>query len=252
MPDGSRDFAVIPAIDLRGGRCVRLTQGDYDRETVYAEDPVVVALAFARTGARRIHLVDLDGARDGTQANLAAVQAIAAALRPAFPGVVLDLGGGLRDAAAVERIFQAGVDIAILGTVAVEDPELAGALAARWPGRVAAGLDGRGGLLAVRGWREQTALRLQDVAVDLARRGLAELIVTDIERDGMLGAPNLDQLAAVAASVPVPVIASGGVTTVGQLADLRRAGLAGAIVGKALYSGVLDLAEALAAAGTEA
>lgn len=247
MPDAAARFLVIPAIDLRAGRCVRLTQGDYARETVYAEDPVAVALGFAAAGARRIHLVDLDGARDGTQANLAAVTAIAAAVRRDYPGVVLDLGGGLRDAAAIERVFAAGVDIAILGTLAVEQPAQAGELAARWPDRVAAGLDGRGGRLAVRGWLEQTEVRLTDAAADLAARGLAELIVTDIDRDGMLEAPNVDQLAAVAGSVPVPVIASGGVTTVEHLLALRDAGLAGAIVGKAIYSGALDLDRALAA-----
>jgi phosphoribosylformimino-5-aminoimidazole carboxamide ribotide isomerase len=237
---------LYPAIDLRGGRCVRLYQGDYAQETVYADDPVAQALAFEAAGARWIHVVDLDAARTGQSRNRDAVAAVAAAV-----GVPVQAGGGVRDDAAADALLDAGVRRVVVGTAALDDPEWVRRLAARHPGRAAVGLDARGRDVAVRGWVDASGHDLVDVACRFADAGVAALVVTEIGRDGTLAGPALDQLCAVLAATELDVIASGGV---GSLADLRALGdlevggrrLAGAIVGRALYEGTFRLDEALA------
>jgi phosphoribosylformimino-5-aminoimidazole carboxamide ribotide isomerase len=242
-------FELYPAVDLREGRAVRLVQGDFDRETVYGDDPVAVARAFAEAGARWVHVVDLDAARTGEPANRATVGAICAALVPV--GVSVQCGGGVRDEAAAGELVEAGVERVVVGTAAVEDPAFVTGLAERFPGRVAVGLDARGREVAVRGWAQGSGVDLVDLVDRLSDAGVAALIVTQIARDGTMAGPDLDGLAAVLAATDVPVIASGGVGELGHLRELaaldaggRR--LAGAIVGRALYEGRFDLGEALA------
>ncbi|MGZ4715905.1 MAG: 1-(5-phosphoribosyl)-5-[(5-phosphoribosylamino)methylideneamino]imidazole-4-carboxamide isomerase [Acidimicrobiales bacterium] len=236
---------LYPAIDLRGGRCVRLYQGDYGRETVYGDDPVAQALAFEAEGAAWIHVVDLDAARTGEPVNRPVVAAIAAAV-----SVPVQTGGGVRDEAAADALIEAGVTRVVLGTAALEQPDLVRRLAPRFP--VAVGLDARGREVAVRGWEQGSGRDLLEVAAEFADAGVAALVVTEIGRDGTLEGPDLEGLAAVLGATEVDVIASGGV---GSLDDLRALDqlevgsrrLAGAIVGRALYEGTFTLAEALGA-----
>jgi phosphoribosylformimino-5-aminoimidazole carboxamide ribotide isomerase len=242
---GSRSaFEVIPAIDLLEGRCVRLAQGDYERATVYSDDPAEVARAFAAAGCKRLHVVDLDGAREGTPRNGAAIEAVVKATTP----LPVQLGGGLRTLEAVTRVLDAGVERAILGTAALRDPELVREAAARHPGQIAVGLDARSGRVAVSGWLETSDARVADVARLFEDAGVAALIYTDIARDGMLTGPDIEGSAALADTLSIPVIASGGV---GSLDDVRRAaacrerGIAGVIVGRALYTGDVSLDRAL-------
>jgi phosphoribosylformimino-5-aminoimidazole carboxamide ribotide isomerase len=239
---------LYPAIDLRAGRCVRLYQGDYERETVYGDDPVAQALAFAEAGAPWIHVVDLDAARTGEPVNRSVVAAISAAVP-----VPVQAGGGVRDEAAAEALVDAGVARVVLGTAALEDPDLVRRLASRLP--VAVGLDARGRDLAVRGWGQGSGRDLLDVARSFAEVGVAALVVTEIGRDGTLEGPDLEGLAAVLEATAIDVIASGGVgsaTDLVALSGLEVGGrrLSGAIVGRALYEGAFTLPEALAAVGT--
>lgn len=238
-------FTLYPAIDVRAGRAVRLHQGDFDAETVYDDDPVAVARAFATAGAEWIHVVDLDAARTGEPANLAVVEAIAAAVP-----CRIQTGGGVRSAAAADALVLAGAARVVVGTAAVERPELVAELCSRHPGSVAVGLDARGRDVAVRGWTEGSGVDLLDLARRFEASGVAALIVTEIARDGTMEGPSLDQLRAVVEATEVPVIASGGVGSLGDLdalAGLAAAGrtLAGAIAGRALYEGRFTLAEAL-------
>ena len=233
---------LYPAIDLKGGACVRLLRGDMERATTYAEDPAAQARAFEAAGCEWLHVVDLDGAFAGRPENAEAVRAILAAV-----GVPVQLGGGIRNRAGVEGWLEAGVARVILGTVAVEDPGLVREAARAHPGRVAVGLDARGGRVATRGWAEATELE----ALDLARRfedaGIAAIVHTDIERDGAMGGPNVAATEAIARAVSVPVIASGGVSSLADLARLKGTGaIAGVIAGRALYDGAVSLGEALA------
>jgi phosphoribosylformimino-5-aminoimidazole carboxamide ribotide isomerase len=240
---------LFPAVDLRGGRCVRLYQGDYGQETVYDDDPVAVAQGFAAAGAPWIHVVDLDAARTGIAANRAVVAAVAAAV-----DVPVQAGGGVRDEAAADALLDTGVRRVVVGTAALHDPAWVARLAGRHPGRVAVGLDARGRAVAVRGWVEESGEDVVAMAERFAGAGVAALVVTEIGRDGTLAGPDLGQLSAVLSATEIDVVASGGV---GSLADLRAlAGLdvggrrlAGAIVGRALYEGVFDVPEAVAAAG---
>lgn len=233
---------IIPAIDLLGGRCVRLSQGDYDRVSVYGDDPGAVADGFVRTGAPRVHCVDLDGARAGTPHNRDAVRAIVAAAKD----VPVQLGGGMRSLAAIEDALALGVERAILGTAALREPELVREAARRWPGRVAVGIDARGGRVAVQGWLETSDTTAVELAQLFQDAGVAALIYTEIANDGMGSGPDLDGAAALARAVAIPVIASGGV---GSDEHVRRAAaapdVAGLIIGKALYTGAVDLARAL-------
>ena len=233
---------IIPAIDIRNGKCVRLYQGDYARETVYAEDPVEVGLAWERAGARWLHLVDLDGAAGQSGRNLPTVRAIAAAV-----GLPVQLGGGLRSWESLESAFAAGVERVVLGTAALEDRALLERATATYGERLAVGIDARGGLVATRGWRETSNVRALDLAREMVSLGVRRLIYTDIARDGTLAGPNFDSLAELVAAVPVPVVASGGVANLEHLLRLAALGAEAAIVGRALYTGQLDLAEALRA-----
>jgi phosphoribosylformimino-5-aminoimidazole carboxamide ribotide isomerase len=234
---------LYPAIDLRGGRCVRLVEGDFDRETVYGDDPVAVARGFAGEGARWIHVVDLDAARTGVPANTRAVEAVAGL---GAPGVSVQASGGVRSLEAAERLFACGVARVVIGTAAVEAPGLLAEAAARWPGRVAAGLDHRGGEVMVRGWTAGSGRRLSEVLPALADAGAAAVVVTDISRDGTMSGPDVEGLAALAAAAGVPLIASGGVSSLEDLSALASVpGLAGVIVGRALYEGRFGVADAL-------
>lgn len=240
---------IIPAIDLKNGKCVRLLQGDLAAETVYAEDPVDAARRWEAAGATLLHVVDLQGAVHGEPAHAAVIARILAAVR-----IPVQVGGGLRDRPTVERALEAGAARVVIGTEAIRNPALVDELCRAAPGRIAVGIDARDGKVAIQGWTETTTID----AVQLARRfeqsGVAAVIFTDIRRDGMQTGPNIEQTRALAAAVRIPVIASGGV---GGLEDIRRLlpleplGVEGVIVGRALYSGALrfDEAAALAAGG---
>lgn len=238
------EFELIPAIDLLGGRCVRLTQGRYEDATVYDDDPGAVAGRFAAHGLRRLHVVDLDGAKAGRSVNGAAVRAIVAAAA----GVPVQLGGGVRSLASIEEVLGWGVQRVVLGTVALREPPLVRDAARRFSGQVAVGIDARDGRVAVEGWTETSELSAVDLAHRFEDAGVAAIVYTDIARDGMLSGPNLESTAELASRVRIPVIASGGV---GSEDDLRRAaalaqrGVAGVIVGRALYTGAVDLGRAL-------
>ena len=240
-------MTVYPAIDLRGGRCVRLLRGAFDRETVYGDDPVAVARGFAAAGARWLHVVDLDGARAGRPVQTDLVAAICAAV-----DIPVQVGGGLRDAAAIEAVFAAGARRAVVGTVAVQDPDLARALCHAHPGRVVLGLDARDGRLRVAGWTEDSALTPTALAARAAELGAVAIIYTDVGRDGTEEGPDIEGTRMVARAAGVPVIASGGVGSlehVRAVARLAADGVAGVIVGRAIYTGRVGLAAALAAAG---
>ena len=230
-------FELYPAIDLRGGRVVRLHQGDFDRETVYDDDPVAVARSFETAGARWIHVVDLDAARR-TGSNREVVVAVAQAV-----SIPVQTGGGVRDA----TLLDAGVARIVVGSAAIDDPDLVRRLAAAHPQRVAVGLDHWGGEVRVRGWEQGSGRRLLDVAADLALPGVAAFVVTDISRDATLVGPDLEGLGELQASTAVPVIASGGVGSLDDLAALRALGVAGVIVGKAIYEGRFGVDEAVLA-----
>jgi phosphoribosylformimino-5-aminoimidazole carboxamide ribotide isomerase len=233
-----------PAIDLRGGKCVRLLQGDYARETVFGDDPVEMARRFVAGGARRLHIVDLDGAREGTP-----VQADLVSRMVAAAGVPCQLGGGIRSLETARSYVAAGVQRLVVGSVAIENPTLLEQLAESYPGRIVLGLDARDGNVAVRGWLETSAVRAIDVAQRHQHLPLAGIVYTDIARDGMLSGPNLPALADMVKGVGVPVVASGGVSTAEDLRRVAAVGAEGCIVGRALYEGGLTLADALAAAG---
>jgi phosphoribosylformimino-5-aminoimidazole carboxamide ribotide isomerase len=234
---------LIPSIDLRGGSVVRLEQGDYARETTYDADAVEVARGFSLAGARRIHVVDLDGARDGRAGNDAVVRRILAAC----PELAVQVGGGMRTRERVEEVLGAGAARVVIGTAALEQPALLQELATRFPERIILGLDARDGRVAVRGWRETSAETVEQVLDRFAKLPLAAVLHTDIGRDGLLGGPNIEATAALARRSPFPVLASGGVGTLDDLERLARTGvIAGAIVGKAIYSGAIRVDEAIA------
>ncbi|MTJ08669.1 1-(5-phosphoribosyl)-5-[(5-phosphoribosylamino)methylideneamino]imidazole-4-carboxamide isomerase [Anabaena sp. UHCC 0204] len=238
---------VIPAIDLLEGRCVRLYKGDYERSQVFSENPVEVAKMWADQGATRLHLVDLDGAKAGKIVNLAAIEAIRNNL-----SIPIEVGGGLRDRSSVVQLFNLGVNWAILGTVAVEQPQLVQELCQEFPQQIIIGIDARNGLVATRGWLETSAVLATQLAVQMQELGAAAIIYTDINRDGTLEGPNLDALRELAAAISIPVIASGGVSSVTDLLSLlalEPQGVTGVIVGKALYTGDIILKEGLQAIG---
>ncbi|RME72322.1 MAG: 1-(5-phosphoribosyl)-5-[(5-phosphoribosylamino)methylideneamino]imidazole-4-carboxamide isomerase [Verrucomicrobia bacterium] len=235
---------VFPAIDLRGGRCVRLLQGRADAETVYSDDPAAMARKFREAGAEWVHVVDLDGAFSGSPENARAVAAIAAT------GVKVQLGGGLRDEATVERVLDGGVSRVVIGTRAAEDPDFVRRLVDRHGDQVAVGIDARDGRVAVRGWVEVTETSALDLARKMTDIGVATLIYTDIATDGMLTGPNFPALRELLAAVPCRVIASGGVATMGHVETLAAMAtefpnLLGVITGKAVYEGRIDVAEAI-------
>jgi phosphoribosylformimino-5-aminoimidazole carboxamide ribotide isomerase len=233
-----------PAIDLRGGRCVRLQQGDYGRETVFGDDPAAMARHWVEQGAQRLHLVDLDGARDGRPANLESVRAILAAVT-----VPCQVGGGVRDETTVQALLDCGVARVVIGTRALRDPEWLAAASRRFPQRLVLGIDARDGRVAVEGWLETSDLAAVDLAQRFAGLPLAAVVYTDIARDGMLGGPNVAALERMAAVSPAPLIASGGVSSLADIERLAQVPVAGCIVGRALYEGTLSLPAALRVAG---
>jgi phosphoribosylformimino-5-aminoimidazole carboxamide ribotide isomerase len=247
MPAAKKKPLILyPAIDLKGGRCVRLSQGDFGKATVYNEDPADQAKTFVAQGFGWIHVVDLDGSVEGRAVNGAAVAAI---LKVA--PIPVQLGGGVRDMAAVERWLEAGVSRVILGTAAVRDPAFVKKAAARYPEQIAVGLDVRGGKVAVQGWLEDSGLSALEVAKRFEDAGVAALVVTDIGRDGMLQGVNPEVFGQVADAVSIPVIAAGGMTSLADIEALKaRKGtpIAGAVLGKSLYAGTIEPAGALAAA----
>jgi phosphoribosylformimino-5-aminoimidazole carboxamide ribotide isomerase len=236
---------ILPAIDLRGGQCVRLRQGDYEQETVFGDDPVAMARRWVSQGAAYLHLVDLDGAKEGQPVNGPSVRCIVE-----NAGVPCQLGGGLRTEEHVADALALGVDRVVLGTRALKEPAWLESLCRRHPGRIVLGIDAKQGRVATDGWREVT----ERTALDMARRcagwPLAALVYTDISRDGMLEGPNFDALAELARAVPLPVIASGGVTTLEDVRRLAELGLAGCIIGRALYEDRLSLSEVIQSAGS--
>ncbi len=238
---------VIPAIDLLDGRCVRLYQGDYAQAETFDESPVAVARQWAEAGAALLHVVDLDGAKAGNPVNLAAIEAIVRAVN-----VPVQVGGGLRDRASVARLLDLGVQRCILGTVAVEQPTLVQQLCEEFLGHIVVGIDARNGQVATRGWLETSTVMAVDLAQHMAALGVAAIIYTDIHRDGTLQGPNLEALRELASQVEVPIIASGGVSSITDLLNLlalEPAGVSGVIVGRALYTGDVSLSEALRAVG---
>jgi phosphoribosylformimino-5-aminoimidazole carboxamide ribotide isomerase len=235
---------LYPAIDLKDGQAVRLLRGDMAQATVFSNAPSETAARFVAAGCAWLHLVDLNGAFAGAPVNGAAVAAILAAC----PGVPAQLGGGIRDMATIEAWLTRGVARVILGTVAVENPALVREAARAFPGQVAVGIDARAGRVATKGWAETTEVRATDLARSFEDAGVAAIIYTDIDRDGAMGGPNIAETAALARVVTIPVIASGGVSRLSDLIALRDTGvIAGAISGRALYDGALDLSAALAA-----
>ncbi|BAY15404.1 1-(5-phosphoribosyl)-5-[(5-phosphoribosylamino) methylideneamino]imidazole-4-carboxamide isomerase [Anabaenopsis circularis NIES-21] len=238
---------VIPAIDLLEGRCVRLYQGDYEKSQVFSENPVDVAQQWVDQGATRLHLVDLDGAKAGKVVNLKAIEAIAQAI-----SVPIEVGGGLRDRSSVQQVFNLGVQWAILGTVAVEQPQLVQELCQKFPQQIIIGIDARNGKVATRGWLETSEVLATQLAVRMQELGAAAIIYTDIHRDGTLSGPNIEALRELTNAISIPVIASGGVSSVTDLLSLlalEAQGVTGAIVGRALYTGDILLPEALRAIG---
>ena len=240
---------VIPAIDIRGGRCVRLEQGDYNRETVFADDPASVAGRWQEEGAKRLHVVDLDGAREGWPRNEDAVRAILTSA-----AVPVQVGGGIRDIATIQLYLDAGADRVIMGTTAVKDQTTLMNAIVLFRERIVVGVDARGGVVATEGWLEASTMAATDLVKQLSEMGIARIVYTDIARDGLLAGPNFDAIVELLESIsglpsPVSVIVAGGLSSVDDLRRLSAMGVEGAIIGKAIYTGDIDLKAALAAAG---
>ncbi|MEM7595981.1 MAG: 1-(5-phosphoribosyl)-5-[(5-phosphoribosylamino)methylideneamino]imidazole-4-carboxamide isomerase [Cyanobacteria bacterium P01_A01_bin.83] len=238
---------VIPAIDLLDGKCVRLYQGDYNQASVFSENPVEIARQWAAEGATRVHVVDLDGAKAGKSVNLSVIEAIANAV-----AIPIQVGGGLRDRAGVATLLNTGVSQAILGTAAVEQPEVVTELCQEFPGQIIVGIDARNGKVATKGWLETSEVIATDLAQLMAQQGAATIIYTDIHRDGTLSGPNMPALRELAESIDIPVIASGGVSSLTDLLSLlslESVGVTGVIVGRAIYTGDVSLKEAVRAVG---
>jgi phosphoribosylformimino-5-aminoimidazole carboxamide ribotide isomerase len=236
---------IIPAIDIRCGRCVRLYQGDYNRETVFDEDPVTAALTWYSQGARWLHIVDLDGAVAGEPRNMEAVRQIARET-----GLSIELGGGIRQEDVAERLLRQGVSRMVLGTAAVEDRELVEKLCRRFGEAVAVSLDARDGKIAVHGWQEDTVFEVLRLSREMVDAGVRRLIYTDIKRDGTLTGPNFDMIEKLIAETNVPVIVAGGISRLDHLRRISELGAEGAVIGKALYTGDINLAEAIVSFGT--
>lgn len=234
---------LYPAIDLKDGQCVRLLRGEMAAATVFGDDPAAQAAAFQDAGCEWLHLVDLNGAFAGAPVNAAAVEAILARIT-----VPTQLGGGIRDMATIATWLEKGLARVILGTVAVENPDLVRQAAKAFPGQVAVGIDARKGFVATKGWANETTVQANDLAKRFEDAGVAAIIYTDIDRDGAMQGPNMEATEALARAVRIPVIASGGVSSLADLIALRDTGvIAGAISGRALYDGAIDLASALTA-----
>jgi phosphoribosylformimino-5-aminoimidazole carboxamide ribotide isomerase len=232
---------VYPAIDLLNGRCVRLRQGDYSRETVFSDDPAAVACKWVELGADRLHVVDLDGAKAGKPVNGAVIRKIVEAA-----GVPVQLGGGLRTDADLAAAFDWGVRWAVLGTRALQSPDWVRETAARWPDRIVLGVDAKDGYVATAGWLEVSRVNAVDLARQACDAPLSAVVYTDIAKDGMMSGPNFEALSEMHAAVPCPVIASGGVCTLEHVRRLMADGIPGCIIGRALYEGSIDLSEVIA------
>ncbi len=231
---------IWPAIDLRGGKCVRLQQGDYHRETIFGDDPAAMARHWADSGAEYLHLVDLDGTRHGRVENFNSVLAILKAV-----DIPCELGGGIREESMIAHLLETGVERLVIGTLALKQPDWFRQMIRKFPGRLALGLDARGGLVATGGWLETSRVLAVELAAQFAAEPLAAIIYTDIETDGMLGGPNLTALAEMQRAVDLPVIASGGISQADDVTRLADQGVSGCIIGRALYEGTLTLADAL-------
>jgi phosphoribosylformimino-5-aminoimidazole carboxamide ribotide isomerase len=232
---------IIPAIDLKNGKCVRLYQGDYSKETVFSEDPVATALKWQEKGARWLHLVDLDGAASGEVRNTSAIEKIVKQTQ-----LSVELGGGIRREDVVEQLFKLGLKRVILGTVAVEQPELTKHIIKRFGDGIVVGIDARDSYVTTHGWRKMSNMTALDLSKEMAAVGASRIIYTDVKRDGTLTEPNFEATADLVRSLSIPVIASGGIATIDHIKKLATLGAEGAIVGRALYTGDIDLAEALA------
>lgn len=234
---------IWPAIDLRGGNCVRLLQGDYCRETVFGTDPAAMARRWAAEGAQCLHLVDLDGARDGRSVNRDAIAAIVGAV-----DIPCELGGGIRDEETIRQMLELGLMRLVIGTQALKEPDWFRDMCRKFPGRLAVGIDARDGRVATDGWLATSEVSATALAREISREPIAAVIYTDIARDGMMAGPNFAAMDEMNRAVEVPVVASGGVTTADDVRRLAQLGLTGCIIGRTLYEGKLTLAEALAAA----
>jgi len=232
---------IIPAIDLRKGKCVRLYQGDYGRETVFSEDPIGIARLWQSLGAPRLHLVDLDGAARGELCHLSLIGEISEAVK-----IPLQVGGGIRQLETIEQLLEAGVGRVILGTTAVENPSLVEKACHRFGEAIIVGIDARDGYVATQGWQKKTNLTVSQLTHQMVEIGVRRFIYTDILRDGTLTQPNFEAIAELVSQINLPIIASGGVTSINHLERLLRLGVEGAIVGRALYAGDIKLDEALA------
>lgn len=235
---------VIPAIDLKEGRCVRLEQGEMHRDTVFSDNPAEQALKWQQAGAELLHLVDLDGAFAGQPKNKAAIEAILKALT-----IPAQLGGGIRDITTIEAYLSLGLSRVIIGTAAQRNPELVIEACQKFPGQIVVGIDAKNGMVAVQGWAELTDITAVDLAKKFEDCGVSAIIYTDISRDGMMAGPNLEATKSLAEAISIPVIASGGVSSLKDIENLmaiEASGISGAITGKAIYTGAIDLAEAIA------
>ena len=239
--DGKRpEIEIIPAIDLRKGRCVRLYQGNYSRETVFSDDPFDVALKWQSIGAPRLHVVDLDGAASGELQNLEIIRDIARAML-----IPVQLGGGIRDIETIEGLLKAGIERVILGTAAVEDPQLVTNACRRFRDSIIIGIDAREGYVATHGWKKDTEQTAVELAKSMMQLGVRRFIYTDISRDGTLTEPNFSAITEMIDTIGLPIIAAGGIASVSHLKMLNKLGVEGAIVGKALYTGNINLKQAL-------
>ncbi|MFC1940473.1 1-(5-phosphoribosyl)-5-[(5-phosphoribosylamino)methylideneamino]imidazole-4-carboxamide isomerase [Chloroflexota bacterium] len=231
---------IIPAIDLRGGNCVRLYQGDYDKEVVFSDEPVEVALKWQSLGAPRLHIVDLDGAASGEPGNLGIIEELALAIL-----VPVQLGGGVRHMETIEQLLKAGIERVILGTAAVKNPELVREACRKFRESIIVGIDAREGWIAIQGWQQETRLEAVEFAKSMIPLGVRRFIYTDISRDGTLTEPNFPAIAELIDTIRLPVIAAGGISSINHLRVLKKLGAEGAIVGKALYTGDINLKKAL-------
>lgn len=236
---------IIPAIDLRGGKCVRLYQGDYSNETVFSDDPVSMALRWESTGAKRLHLVDLDGAAEGKLCNADVIGEIAKKVQ-----IPVQIGGGIRLIETVEHLQKMGVDRMILGTVALEEPDLVTEACKIFGERIIISIDAKDGYVRGRGWKEEGSLRIEEVISQMESRGVLRFIYTDISRDGTLTEPNYEEIEKFMASTSIPVIAAGGIASIEHLKKLSEIGVEGAITGRAIYTGNIDLKEAFKTIGS--
>ncbi|MEE2733194.1 MAG: 1-(5-phosphoribosyl)-5-[(5-phosphoribosylamino)methylideneamino]imidazole-4-carboxamide isomerase [Pseudomonadota bacterium] len=241
---------IIPAIDLKDGKCVRLRQGLMDDSTVFSDDPVAMADQWVEQGARRLHLVDLNGAFEGEPVNGGVVQAIA----KKYPDLPIQIGGGIRSLDTIRTYLECGVDYVIIGTKAVKEPAFVKAACEQFPGHIIVGIDAKNGLVATDGWAEVSSMQAVDCAKQFEHDGVSAIVYTDISRDGMMQGVNIEATVALAQAINIPVIASGGVTNIDDVKNLLKvagAGIEGAITGRAIYEGTLDLKQAQALADGE-